>query len=162
MNFKILLILLFLSTTSLIAKERNWQLVLDNGDTISDVYMQILLDSLLICSNANSDIINEIAINSIIEMKTKSKESKEAEGAGLGLLIGGAIGAGLGYMTYDPVPGQINLGPRANALVGGIVGGLFGMVTGSLIGSNVSGVDVYDLSQFSYEEKVKFIQAQLK
>lgn len=167
MNFKILFILLFLSTTSLIAKEKNWQIVLANGDTISEVSMQDIQGNFLICSNTHPEFVYLIPVDSITELQNK-KKSEVKKFTLIGVLIGGATGALIGWHTYKelaPTGGMTfswHLEPGSRAAVGGVLGAFTGLIIGRLIGVLGERNEVYDLSQSSYDVKAKFIQAQLK
>jgi hypothetical protein len=173
MKYSILIsfLCLLLTFQFLPAQDNTWNILQVNGDTLFNVSLQNLIDdSLLIASLIETKWgsytkIRRIPIASIIEMK-KIKKSKIGKGIGLGLLIGGAVGAGIGYATYDkpehssgPFAVQIDLGPEFNTLIGGIAGGTLGMIIGIAV---CSGEDVvYDLSQWEYSKKVKWLRSKL-
>jgi hypothetical protein len=60
--------------------------------------------------------------------------------AGTGILIGGAIGVFVGYLTYSKPKSEgwftLDFGPGMNAAVGGILGGLIGLVIGAMAGTD--------------------------
>ena len=163
---KIGITIFFLSLSLLPAQDYNWNISLANGDTVSNVSpLNLSGDSLLISSITE---MKWISVTSIIEM-TKLKKSKLAEGMGLGFLAGGAIGAAIGYASYEK-PKQsssgsfsinIDFGPAPYVLGGGLIGGIVGIVVGATIGDSAGGKEVYYLSQYTYDEKVKWIRSNL-
>ena len=169
MNYIILFTLVFLSTTSLIAADKNWQLILANGDTISEVYLQDLLDDLLICSNANLEFVYLISVDSIVEARTKEK-SQGSRGAILGVLVKVTTVALFGWGVYKiPKPESIegpgygiDLGSACSSVVARIFGTITGLFIGGSIDYSYGDYEVYDLVQLSYEDKARFIQSQLK
>ena len=163
---KIGITIFFLSISLLPAQDYNWNISLANGDTVSNgSLLNLSGDSLLITSIAE---MKWISINSIISM-TQIRKSKLADGLVLGLVAGGATGAAIGYASYEKPKNTssesfsitIDLGPAPYVIGGGLIGGVVGMIVGATIGDSAGGIDVYDLSQVTYEEKVKIIESNL-
>lgn len=79
-----------------------------------------------------SNIDATVDIGDIKEIRIV-KESK----ALVGLLVGGALGALIGYVTYQKsASGFVDIGPGGNALGGGLLGGLAGLATGIIMGTD--------------------------
>lgn len=163
---KVLGTIFILSISLLSAQDYPWNITLASGDTISNISFQSLLgDSFLITSGAESRLIS---VTPIIEM-TKLKKSKFAEGIGIGLLAGGITGALIGLAAYEKPEKSssegwsinIDFGPGFYAGGGAIIGGVLGMVIGGTVGASASEDEVYDLSQYTYEQKVTLIKSKL-
>ena len=163
---KIALLVFYFTISLLPAQDYPWNLLLLSGDSISNVSLQKLSgDSLLIGAEACEVWIS---VTSIIEMRIL-KKSRRAAGLGLGFLAGATIGAAIGYASYEEPGkkssggwgGDIDFGSYPYVFGGGLIGAFAGMVTGGVIGAAVGEDEVYDLSKYSYEEKVKLIESKL-
>ncbi len=64
---------------------------------------------------------------------SRGRKMNTGKGAVIGLLVGGVVGAVIGYANYEE-GGFGDLGPGVNVAAGGVIGGLGGLVTGAFIG----------------------------
>ncbi len=74
----------------------------------------------------------------------RGRKTNTGKGAGIGFLLGGVVGAVIGYASYEECVPQgwfscigPNFGPGLVALVGGLVGGLGGGSVGAVIGTAI-------------------------
>ncbi len=69
---------------------------------------------------------------------SRGRKTNTGEGAVIGLLVGGVVGAVIGYASYEECVGGWacfgDLGPGVNVAAGGVIGGLGGLVAGAFIG----------------------------
>jgi len=75
---------------------------------------------------------------------SRGRKTNTANGAGIGFLLGGLVGAVIVYASYEEcVPQGLfscigpNYGPGTYALAGGVIGGFGGLMAGALIGSAI-------------------------
>jgi NADPH-dependent curcumin reductase CurA len=152
---RIAALILILTISFVSAQDYPWNILLTHDDTLFNVSLEYFTGDYLLATTGAETYW--ISINSIIEM-TKLRKSKAFEGMGYGILAGGAMGALIGLAAYEKPKGGFDLGPGVNALGGGISGGILGIAIGGVVGGLVGKDEVYDLSQSTYEEKVKLIK----
>jgi hypothetical protein len=148
-------LILILNISFISAQDYKWNILLAHGDTLFSVSLLYFTGDYLLTVTGEKTCW--ISINSITEM-TKLRESKAGEGVRYGFLVGGAMGAVIGLASYEKPKGGLDLGPGLNALSVGIVGGILGIVIGGAVGKSAGMDQIYDLSQYTYEEKVNCIR----
>lgn len=160
MRIKILLtvISILLLEASSFAQDNNWQLVLTNGDTISNISLRELEGDSVAIECSNVALTKWIQVDSIAQLR-KINKSRFWRGAGIGILVGTAAGALIGLATYEePTPSphkwNFDFGPEWNAMGGGIVGGLTGFALGGFIGAALGKDEVYRISQMQKMQKI--------
>jgi hypothetical protein len=123
---------------NLLAKESRGAILIiwkKNGQQIEGELIAVKKDSLLLFTGRDLSI--DIEDIKIIRIFKKIKVLKILKGMGIGLLIGGAAGASLGFAMGDPewTPGW-NLQPSAKekAFIFGILFGLCGAYLGGVVG----------------------------
>ena len=71
---------------------------------------------------------------------SRGRKTNTGMGAGIGFFVGGLVGAGIGYASYEECVPQGwfscigDFGPETLAFAGALIGGLGGLVTGAFIG----------------------------
>jgi len=66
------------------------------------------------------------------------------EGFGIGIVVGGVLGAIMGYAGGDDPPGYMSFSAEENAVIGGTFFGLLGGIVGIIIGAGRGHQNVYD------------------
>jgi hypothetical protein len=92
-----------------------------------------------------------------IRVITIKKSSKVMQGLGYGLLIGGVMGALVGYTGGDDPEGFMSLSAEDKASIGLFIGGLSGGLVGVIAGASAGTDEKIDLSQMSQPEKIKIV-----
>ncbi len=88
-------------------------------------------DSLVIQSNGDTLYV---PVDRVTRLDvSRGRKTNTGTGAVIGLLVGGVVGAAIGYASYEE-GGFGDLGPGVNVVAGGVIGGLGGLVTGAFIG----------------------------
>lgn len=105
-----------------------------DGTQVRGELIAVKENSLLLMErDSGADVTVDIGDIKVINIVKKSK-------AGAGILIGGAIGAFVGYLTYSKPEseGWINFdfGPGMNAAGGGGLGALIGLIIGAVAGTD--------------------------
>ena len=111
-----------------------WVQSIDKTSTIKG-YLSEVGDTLVVAPLKMNQTDKQISLNNVnyLEFRRKGKKKK-------GILIGGAIGLGLGALvglvTYQPCSGSfcLDFGIGMNALGGGILGVIPGGIIGGMIG----------------------------
>ncbi len=88
-----------------------------------------------------------LPLDSVTKLEvSQARKTNTGKGAGIGFLLGGLVGAVMGYASYEECVPQgprswscigPNFGSKYAALGGALLGGLGGLVVGALIGSAV-------------------------
>lgn len=142
------------------AQQNNLNLILFNGDAISNFSTQKLVgDSIMISHLGEAKLI---AIESIIAIRKVAK-SEFWKGAGIGFFAGAAAGLLILAATYEKPKSSdwnINIGPPPEVAVG-VLGGLAGFFVGGVIGTTAGEDEIYDLSHMNPERKLKKIREEL-
>ncbi len=142
----IVTILCILATMSS-AQGKTWRLTFVSHDTLTVSRLDSLSDSTLFAAcngKATSFPIDSIA------MLVACKQGRFSDGDGIGFLVGVSIGAIIGAASYQkPEPSKsftinIDLGPGADAMAGGIIGGVGGFIIGGIIAGS-DRYETYDL-----------------
>jgi len=108
MKIRNVLLLLFIAANALPAQNNAWQVKLAGGDVLSNVALQnVVGDSLAISQTGQT---RRIAVDAIVEMRRAGK-SKFWQGAGIGLLAGGATGSLIAGPTYEESTGPFAVDP---------------------------------------------------
>ncbi len=93
-------------------------------------------DSIIMESNGN---VLALPLDSVTKLEVSwGRKTNTGMGAGIGFLVGGLVGARIGYASYEEcscLGGGV--GPETLALVGAVIGGFGGLVTGALIGLEI-------------------------
>ncbi len=93
-------------------------------------------DALIMESNGN---VLALPLDSVTKLEVSwGRKTNTGKGAGIGFLLGGLVGAIIGYASYEEcscLGGGV--GPETLALVGAVIGGFGGLATGVLIGSAI-------------------------
>jgi len=129
---------LMMLPTSLYAKKRGAKIVVTklDGQQIKGELITVKPNSLLLLNTEGKDVSVDIADIKVIRIVKKFLD-KAGLGAGIGLLIGGAAGALVGFSEGDDPPGFLMRTAELKALVLGLdVGGL-GMIIGAIISAFV-------------------------
>jgi hypothetical protein len=135
----LIITMLCFSISQALAQESTLRLISLSGDTLNACRIDSLSDIVLFASCSGKAI--SIPIDSIAILE-RFKEGHFLKGAAIGTLVGGTVGAIIGYATYqkpEPRPNglfTIDLGPGPAALGGGLIGGVGGFVVGGIIGSS--------------------------
>ncbi len=107
--------------------------------------------------------VHLIPMNSL-DLLRRDRKSQFWAGAGIGMLIGAAVGAVIGYATYsrpERKPGQwivLDFGPGLNAAAGAIVGMPVGFAVGGAVGASKGGEDIINMSGTRYQAKLTIIR----
>ncbi len=93
-------------------------------------------DTLLVLSNGNTLALPLDAVTRLDV--SRGRKTNTGKGAEIGFLLGGVVGAVIGYASYEECEGVCfgDFGSGFAAFVGGLVGGLGGGAVGALIGSS--------------------------
>jgi hypothetical protein len=107
-------------------------------------------NSLLLLDASGKDVSADIADIKAIRIM---KKSKFWTGAGIGVLIGGAAGAILGYSSGDDDPGMMfTFTAGQKALMGGIGFGLVGLLLGGIAGAGAGTDNTFQIDRMSDSE----------
>ncbi len=97
----------------------------------------------LVVTESNGDTLS-VPANLVTRLDVSwGRTTNTGMGAGIGFLLGGVVGAVIGYGTYEECarPGLFSclgdVGPETLAFAGAVIGGFGGLVTGALIGSAI-------------------------
>lgn len=107
--------------------------------------------------------VHFIPVNSL-ESILRHRESRFWTGAGIGVVVGAALGGIIGYATYSKPqrkPGEwfvLDFGPGLNTAAGAIVGVPIGFAIGGTIGASMGGDDVINMSGTGYQVKLMIIR----
>ncbi len=114
-----------LTSPKLPARDRIVRIVAAGGDTIS-------------FRSERDSMVRTLPLTDIDAVEVSLGQRRQvARGAGLGVLVGGALGGVVGYATYTPCEGFCILGPSSrgeSAVFGALGGGVLGLVVGTTIG----------------------------
>ena len=98
-------------------------------------------DSLVVQSNGDT---LSVPVNLVTRLDvSRGRNTNTTEGAGIGFLLGGFVGAVIGLTSYEKCESQGAFscigpgGPEIYALGAAVIGGLGGVVVGALIGSAI-------------------------
>jgi hypothetical protein len=140
--------------TRTFAQHNDWTLSLSNGEKISEVsFLSLNRDTLFI----NSSGVEEwIPFSSVEKIQRRESSPKTA----IGLVVGGAVGVGLGYLAGSTLTGTNTYGSiKASDSKGlyELLGGLLGAGIGAGMGGS-SGVLKYDLHSMMIDEKAALMK----
>ncbi|MBI5475072.1 MAG: hypothetical protein HY961_22235 [Ignavibacteriae bacterium] len=133
------------------AQEREWNILLVNGEEIQNVsLLSVGNDTLYIARSAN--------FTDIVMVDSIARISREGHGAVLpATLIGIGAGGALGLAVHPPSRNQSEANVYS-ALFGAVVGGAAGFLVGSILQSD----EVYDLKNVGRQEKLSIIDSILR
>ncbi len=133
------------------SKEGEVVLLLNDGQEIAGELLSVRDSSIIISTIENAEGYGSagdtagivVVSNQRVQKVIIKGESKVLKGMGLGLLIGGAIGAMINCVTYKkPRDSSFHFGPEAApGAVGVFLGGLGGLAVGAIVGSAASTSD---------------------
>jgi len=150
----ILILLVF--SSSLFAGVKFYQVILSNGEKLSEVYIRELAgDSLSIGTGGE---IRLLAVDDIVEIFRSNKSAVARNGA-LGVLLGCTAGFIIGAATWDEIDAEgvyPNRGARAltYGMAGTLAGGIIGTIT-------TPKYERYSFSNKTKEEKIKILEEKI-
>ena len=94
------------------------------------------VDTLVVQSNGDT---LSVRVNLVTRLDvSRGRKTNTGKGAGIGVLLGGVVGALIGYASYEEcVHCFFDLRPETLAAAGAVIGGLGGLAAGALIGSAI-------------------------
>lgn len=112
--------------------------VIDTSGTTTKAFLHSITDSALYLMDMNQRIYTDVGPArltkfdpAMIRSVNIRKKDGVLKGMGLGLLIGAVVGAGIGYASYNRLPGvYFDFGPGVEAAAGALVGGVIGTLGG--------------------------------
>jgi len=157
------IVLVPLLFASVQAQAKLWTVTLSSGADISGcVLHNVRNDTLRVLINGR---FRAIPVDSIIALSHKEPRHV-GSGVAIGMLAGAAIGAVIGYLSYEkPMPdpdddgfGPWDFGPGGDAIGGGLIGILPGGLLGGLIGA-IPREEVHEWIRWPTPSKVQVLEA---
>ncbi len=145
-------------------KARKYKVVLGNRKIMVAHTLDSLKGNVLYISRNKQQ--HKVSLEIVKALLVAKKKRPVARGLGLGAITGVALGAFIGYVSYQrPDPNAyfaIDLGPGVSAGGGAAAGALMGMLSGTLVGAGSNRFTHYDFSTVPLSERADLMRSILQ
>lgn len=141
-------------------KARKYKIVLGNRKIMVAHTLDSLQGNVLYFSRNKQQ--QKVSLEIVKALLVAKKKRPVARGLGLGAITGVALGAIIGWVSYqEPDPNAyftFDLGPGASVAGGAVAGALAGMLSGTMIGAGSNRFTYYDFSTVPLTERAALMR----